>query len=65
MSFWLYFSTSIIASTAASVEAAELSGEMSLVKESGIKESVSCEEIKAELSDSEFFMQSLTVDRSV
>lgn len=43
MSFWLYFSTSIIASTAVFVEAAKGT---SLVRESGIRGSVSCEEEK-------------------
>lgn len=46
MSFWLYFSTSIIASTAVFVEAAKGSGEMSLVRECGIRGSVPCEEEK-------------------
>lgn len=44
MSFWLYFSTSIIASTAVFVETARESGETSVVRESGIRGSVSCEE---------------------
>lgn len=46
MSFWLYFRTSIIASTAAFVEAAKGTGGTSLLRESGIRGPVACKEKK-------------------
>lgn len=47
MSFWLYFSTSIIASTAVFVEVAKGTGGTSLLRESGIRGPTSCKEKKS------------------